>query len=58
MKEAEPKNPCANCETKPCINNPYNTDGECWNHDTQEVSFIEIASKIADKIAEHTDEYE
>lgn len=47
---------CIACKTKPC-ESIYNEDGECWKGDpTQQVSFIEIASKIADTIAEHTEE--
>jgi hypothetical protein len=53
MKEAP--QPCTNCP-KPC-ESIYNEDGECWKGDpTQQVSFIEIASKIANTIAEHTEE--
>jgi hypothetical protein len=25
-------NPCEKCVERPCENNPYNPDGECWNH--------------------------
>ena len=35
MKEAQPINPCATCETEPCINSPYNEDQECWKAPTK-----------------------
>ena len=53
MKEAEPKNPCASCKDKPCVNNPYNPDQECWKHDTEkQVHFIEQTIEIEKKEAD------
>lgn len=56
MKETP--QPCTNCPAKcPEGYNPFNPDCEILpTNPTQQVSFIEIASKIADTIAEHTEE--
>jgi hypothetical protein len=44
---------CASCEGRPCEDNPYNPDGECWRTPQLWADWLILKNDIARSEQEH-----